>query len=115
MSLQLNDFRIAGNLARDPDFKQLPNDRSVCGFTIITNRQWKDDKGKKTDEATPVRCTAWGKMADFIAGHFSKGQAIYASGRLKLEVWEKDKQKHSCLVLVVDEVKFVQSAPVKSA
>jgi len=112
MSLQLNAYTIAGNLARDPEFKMLGNDRSVCNFTIMTNRHWKNDAGEKQEEVTAVNCSAWGKTADFIAGHFSKGQAIFAAGRLKQESWEKDGQKHSRLVLVVDEVKFVTNAPV---
>lgn len=111
MSLQLNKFQIAGNLAADPEFRILSADRSVCNFCIITNRTWKNDAGARMQEATPVRCSAWGKTADFIAGHFGKGQAIYAEGRLKLATWEKDGQKHSTLELVVDEVRFVTNAP----
>lgn len=113
MSLQLNKFQIAGNLAAEPEFRMLTGERSVCGFTIITNRRWKNDAGELQEEATPVRCTAWGKTADFVAGHFAKGQAIYAEGRLKLEKWEQDGQPRSRLVCVVDEVRFVTSAPVQ--
>lgn len=110
MSLQLNDYRMAGNLAADPEFRAIANDRRVCNFTVITNRRWKNADGTTGEEATAIRWTAWDKLADFVAGHFAKGQAIYAGGRLRLETWVKDGQTHSRIVGIADDVRFVQSA-----
>lgn len=109
MSLQLNDVRIAGNLTRDPQVRFLANDMTVAQFGIATNRRWKAADGQMRDEATFIDCEVWGKTAEMVGQHFGKGMAIYVSGRLKLESWEKDGQKHSKLKLVVDEVKFVES------
>lgn len=112
MSLQLNKFIIAGNLARDPELRLFPNDRSVANFTVITNRRWKDQAtGEPREEATAVDCEAWGKTAELLGAYFSKGTPIYLEGRMKQQRWEQpDGQKRSKLVCVVDDVRFVESA-----
>lgn len=111
MSLQINDYRIAGNLTRDPQLRLLTGGQSVCSFGIATNRRWTDKvSGEKKEEATFVDVQVWGKTAEMVARYFVKGQGIYCSGRLRLEQWEKDGQKHAKLSLVADDVKFTTDA-----
>lgn len=117
MSLQLNKFTIAGNLARDPELRLLANDRSVANFTVITNRRWKDQaSGEQREEMTAVDCEAWGRTAEFVGTYFAKGTPIYLEGRLKQQRWQDpDGKNRSKLVLVVDDVRFVESAHKGSA
>ncbi len=109
MSLQVNKVTIAGNLTRDPQVRFLANENAVAQLGVATNRRWKDKDGNLKEEATFVDCEAWGRTAELIGQHFTKGSAIYLEGRLKLDSWEKDGQKHYKLKVIVDEVKFVES------
>jgi len=118
MSLQLNDYRCAGNLTRDPEFRALAGDRSVCNFGMAIHRRWRNQSTQEMQEETTfIDVEAWGSVADFIAAHMSKGDALYISGHLKQKSWtdEKTQEKRSRLVVVADEAKFVLNKPPQRA
>jgi single-strand DNA-binding protein len=52
----------------------------------------------------------FGKRAEVIQKYFSKGKPIIIEGRLRLETWEKDGQKHSKHVIMVDSFHFLPNA-----
>ena len=107
MSLNLNNVVIAGNLTRDPEVKFMANERAVCNFGIATNRKWKDQAGNAKEEVTFIDVEAWGRTAELVGQYLKKGAPAYIEGRLKLDTWEKDGQKHSKLKVVADSVQFL--------
>ena len=106
----LNKVMIMGNLTRDPELKYTPGGLAVAEFALAINRRRKDKSGEKVEETTFVDCTAFGKQAEVIAEHVSKGQALFVEGRLKQERWD-DKQgnKRSKLSVVCDQFEFLTS------
>lgn len=107
MSLNLNHVVLAGNLTRDPETKFLANERAVCNFGIAINRKWKDNAGNAKEETTFVDIEAWGRTAELVGQYLKKGSPVYIEGRLKLDTWEKDGQKHSKLRVSADSVQFL--------
>ncbi len=79
--MSFSNVTIAGNLTRDPEFKELSNDNSVCNFTVAVN-------GFKKDDVSFVDVTAWGKTAEFVSNYFSKGKGICVVGELNQDNWE---------------------------
>jgi single-strand DNA-binding protein len=117
-----NKVILMGNLTRDPAVKFLADSKAVCEFGVATNRRWKTASGEDKEEVCFVDCTAFGKTAEIIGEHFTKGKAILVDGRLKFDQWEgKDGSKRSKLTVVVDSFQFVgskddgggQGAPVR--
>jgi single-strand DNA-binding protein len=103
-----NKVILMGNLTRDPQLKYLPNQTAVTEFGLAINRRFTKD-GEKKEDVTFVDCTSFGKQAEVIQKHFTKGKPIFIDGRLKFDSWE-DKSgggKRSKLSVIVENFQFV--------
>jgi single-strand DNA-binding protein len=58
---------------------------------------------------TFVDVTLWARDAEIANEYLSKGSPVLIEGRLKLDQWEKDGQKHSKLKVVADRLRLVGS------
>ena len=101
-----NRVVLMGNLTRDPELRYIPSGTAVSDITLAVN-----DRVKKNDqwveEATFVDVTLWARTAEVANEYLSKGSSILVEGRLKLDRWEKDGQKHSKLRVVAEKMQMV--------
>ena len=104
-----NRVILAGNLTRDPEVKYLQSGTAVCDMSIAINRKFKTSSGELQEEICFVDITVWGKQAEYCGQYLQKGRSVLVEGRLKLDRWEKDGQKHSRLSVVADRVQFLGS------
>lgn len=103
--MNVNIVCLAGNLTRDPEVRTTNSDMSICSFGLAVN-----ERRKEGDKAHFFDCKAFGKTAETIAKHFTKGKPIFLRGRLQLEQWEdKDGQKRSKVSVIAEEFQFVES------
>ena len=103
-----NRVILMGNLTRDPDLSTLPDQVSVVNLSLAVNRNWVGKDGQSREETCYIDCVAYGKTADVIHEHFSKGLPILVEGRLKLDTWKaKDGSKRSKHMVTVDRFAFV--------
>ena len=114
-----------GNVTREPELKYLPKGTAIASFAMAINRSWKTESGEKKDEVLFINCDALGKIAEIIGQYVKKGNPLYAEGRLKLDQWEKDGQKHERMKVIVESIQLLggkreegaipaqQAAPVK--
>lgn len=78
----MNNVQLSGRLVRDPSLKFIAKSgKAVATITIAVDKKMSREKkeearaaGKPT--ADYIRCIAWGKQAETIANHFSKGKGI---------------------------------------
>jgi len=96
-----------GHLARDPECKFAPSGVAICNFCIGVTHKYKAANGEQREEVAWIDCAAWAKTGEVISQHLKKGDPIFVTGRLKTESWEKDGQKRSKLVLVVEGFQFI--------
>jgi single-strand DNA-binding protein len=54
-----------------------------------------------------VDVTLWGRTAEIANEYLSKGAPVLIEGRLKLERWEKDGQKHSKLKVIGERLQML--------
>jgi single-strand DNA-binding protein len=59
------------------------------------------------EEATFVDITLWGRTAEIANEYLSKGAPVLIEGRLKLDRWEMDGQKHSKLKVVGERLQML--------
>lgn len=99
--MAVNKFILQGRLTADPEIKQTQSGVSCASFTLAWSEKYKEIETKCFQ-----RCKAWRGTADFLGKYFAKGQELVAVGKMVTEEWEKDGQKRSQQIFVVDEVNF---------
>lgn len=104
-----NKVLLMGNLVRDPQVKHLPSQTVVAEFGVAVNRKWKDQQGNPKEEVAFLDVSAFGRTAEVIAQHFTKGKPIFIEGRLKQDTWEDKQsgQKRSKITVVLENFQFV--------
>ena len=111
-----NKVILMGNLTRDPQLKQTPNNQSVAEIGIAVNRKYKSKDGEMKEETTFVDCEAWGRTAETMAKYLSKGRPVFVEGRLKLDQWQdKEGNNRSKLRVVIDTFQFIDSRGEQSS
>ena len=106
----LNKVMLIGRLTRDPETRHTAGGNSVTNFGLAINRSYrKKDSDELVEETTFVDVEAWGKTGETFARYMKKGRPAYIEGRLKLDSWEKDGQKRSKLLIVMEEFQFLDS------
>ena len=101
-----NRVILVGNLTRDPELRYIPSGTAVSDIGLAVNDRVK--RGDQwVDEVTFVDVTMWGRTAEIANEYLSKGSPVLIEGRLKLDRWEKDGQKHSKLRVTCDRMQMV--------
>ena len=104
----LNNIIVMGRLTRDPEMRMTQSQRTVAGFTVACDRDFLATGEEKVTDF--IDCSAFGKTADFIHDHFSKGSMIVVQGRLQFRSWvDKDGGKHNRAEIVIDRAWFGES------
>jgi single-strand DNA-binding protein len=103
-----NRVILVGNLTRDPELRYIPSGTAVSDIGLAVNDRIK--RGDQwVEEVTFVDITLWGRTAEIANEYLSKGSPVLIEGRLKLDRWEKDGQKHSKLKVVGDRLQMLGS------
>jgi single-strand DNA-binding protein len=89
----MNLVILKGNLTADPEVKFLPNGTPVAKFTVAVNESYKAKDGTKKEEVLFASVEAFGKRAEVVQKCFSKGSPIIVTGKLRIDVVEKDGQR----------------------
>jgi single-strand DNA-binding protein len=98
-----------GNLTRDVEVKYLQSGTAVTEIGLAVNDRRKNQNGEWVDETTFVDVTLWGRTAEVASEYLTKGSPLLVEGRLKLDKWEKDGQKHSKLRVVGEKMQLLGS------
>ena len=102
-----NRVILMGNLTRDVEVRYLQSGMAVADIGIAVNDRRKNQSGEWIEEVTFVDVTLWGRTAEVAGEYLSKGSPIFIEGRLKLDQWEKDGQKHSKLKVIGERMQMV--------
>jgi single-strand DNA-binding protein len=103
-----NRVVLVGNLTRDPELRYLPSGTAVSDIGLAVNDRIKRND-QWVDEPVFVDITLWGRTAEIANEYLSKGSPVLIEGRLKLDRWEKDGQKHSKLKVVGERLQMLGS------
>lgn len=95
---------IAGNVGKDAVLRNTQGGDPVLGFSIAIDNG-KDKNGNKRD-STWVQCNVWGKRAESLNSHITKGTKLVVSGRPGVDVYEGKGR----LTLSVQELTFMGGA-----
>ena len=84
----VNRVILVGNLGRDPEVKYTQNGTAVANLSVATNEVWTDKAGQKQEKTEWHRVVVWGKQAQVLGEHLTKGKQIYVEGSLQTRSWD---------------------------
>ncbi len=87
---ELNSVMIAGNLTKDPVFRQTTNGTPVVNFSIASNRKYRDANNQWQEEVCYVGIVAWNKLAESCTNRLKKGSAVLIDGELQSHVFKSE-------------------------
>lgn len=104
----LNKVMIIGNLGSDPEMRFTPGGNPVTSFNVATNRVYTTPDGERKEETEWFTLVTWSRLAETCNQFLTKGQRIYAEGRLHTRTWEgTDGQKHYRTEIIANRVIFL--------
>lgn len=101
-----NRVVLVGNLTRDPELRYIPSGTAVSEITLAVNERVKKND-QWVEEVNFIDITLWARTAEVANEYLSKGSSVLIEGRLKLDRWEKDGQKHSKLRVVGERMQML--------
>jgi single-strand DNA-binding protein len=84
----VNKVILIGNLGRDPEVKYTQSGTAVANLNLATNEVWTDKAGQKQERTEWHRVVVWGKQAQILSEHLTKGKQIYVEGSLQTRSWD---------------------------
>lgn len=87
---EINYVIVAGNLTKDPIFRQTTNNTPVVNFSIASNRKYKDSSNQWQEDVCYVGIVAWNKLAESCRDRLKKGFAVLVDGELQSRSWKSD-------------------------
>jgi len=87
---EINYVIVAGNLTKDPVFRQTTNSTPVVNFSIASNRKYKDSSNQWQEDVCYVGIVAWNKLAESCRDRLKKGSAVLIDGELQSRSWKSD-------------------------
>ena len=77
-----NKVQLIGNLGKVPDIRTTESGRKWARFSMATNETYRNAKGEKIVETQWHNLVAWGKTAEIVEKHLTKGSQVMVEGKL---------------------------------
>lgn len=87
---EINYVIVAGNLTKDPIFRETTNKTPVVNFSLASNRRFKDSSNQWQEDVCYVGIVAWNKLAESCKERLKKGSAVLVDGELQSRTWKTD-------------------------
>lgn len=103
----MNCVQLIGRLTKDPEIYG-KKDKKVAKYTLAVDRAYTNEDGDR--EADFIRCTAFGRTAEFVETYLEKGVKIGVTGRIQTGQYEdEDGNVKYTTDVIVNSHEFCQS------
>ncbi len=104
----VNKAFLIGRLGQDPELKKLEGDRAMVRFSLATDERWRDQKGELQERTEWHRIVVFGRAAEVVSEHLTKGRQVCVEGRLQTRKWtDKDGHDRFMTDIVASRVTFL--------
>ena len=101
----MNNVSIIGRLGQDPELRFTTGGKPVTAFSVAVDNPFRDD-----NEPDWVNVETWGKTAELVAEHKSKGDQVAITGRLTSSSWEDNEgTRHQRLYVTAERIDFLHT------
>ena len=105
---EINYVVVAGNLTKDPVFRQTTNQTPVVNFSLASNRRYKDSSNQWQEDVCYVGIVAWNKLAESCRDRLRKGSAVLVDGELQSRSWKtEDGHNRSIVEIKARRIQFL--------
>lgn len=105
---EINYVIVAGNLTKDPVFRETTNKTPVVNFSIASNRKYKDSSNLWQEDVCYVGIVAWNKLAESCKERLKKGSAVLVDGELQSRSWKsEDGHNRSIVEIKARRIQFL--------
>jgi single-strand DNA-binding protein len=105
---EINYVIVAGNLTKDPIFRETTNKTPVVNFSLASNRRFKDSSNQWQEDVCYVGIVAWNKLADSCKERLKKGSAVLVDGELQSRTWKTpDDHNRSIVEIKARRIQFL--------
>ena len=99
-------IHLLGRVGNDAELRFTPSGSAVASFSLATSETW-NSNGEKQERTTWHRCTLWGKAAESLAEHVTKGKMLFVDGTVSARAWtDKDGKPQASLEVKVNQLRF---------
>jgi single-strand DNA-binding protein len=95
---EINNIVIAGNLTKDPVYRETSSRTPVVNFHIAANRRYKDSSNRWQEDVCYVGVVAWNKLAESCRHKIGKGSAVMVDGELQSRTFKAHDNKTRTVV-----------------
>ncbi len=110
----VNKVILIGNLGKDPEMRQLENERSKAGFTLATTDTHRDRDGKRVDYTEWHNVVSWndGLNREVIMKYLHKGSRVYVEGQIRSRQYQ-DKENITRYIteIHIDQLTLLDTKP----
>lgn len=96
----MNKVVLIGRITKDLELRKTKSDKSVCEFTLATNRVGSED-------ADFISCMVWNQQAENLCKFQGKGSLIAVFGELRTDSYEIEGHKRYKTYVLVNNVEFL--------
>ena len=104
---ELNSVIVAGNLTKDPVFRQTSNNTPVVNFHIAANRRYKDSSNQWQEDVCYVGIVAWNKLADSCRDRLKKGSAVLIDGEMQSRTFKTEDKNRTIVEIKAKRIQFL--------
>lgn len=95
---EINYVVVAGNLTKDPIFRQTNNKTPVVNFSVASNRRYKDSSNQWQEDVCYIGIVAWNRLAESCKDRLKKGSAVLVDGELQSRSWKTEEGHNRSIV-----------------
>ncbi len=105
---EINYVIVAGNLTKDPVFRETTSKTPVVNFSIASNRKYKDSFNQWQEDVCYIGIVAWNKLAESCRERLKKGSAVLIDGELQSRTWKsEDGHSRSIVEIKARRIQFL--------
>lgn len=104
----LNKVTLIGNLGMDPELRYSQSNLAILRLRLATTERFVTRGGEKQERTEWHTVIFFGNRAEGLSKHLTKGQTVYAEGRLQTRKWEdKDGNPRYTTEIIGNELLFL--------
>lgn len=110
----INNIIFEGNLVRDPEEKYFPNGSKYAIMVLGNSQKFTKQDGTLAENKCFIEVQIFGKSAEIVMNHLSKGCRVTAQGEVNLQTWQDQggakRSKHFIVAKKLSIFSFKQKA-----